>query len=375
MTGRVRQSQMMLVISAMTAAWLCVPANAHDIPIKPVLAVASVEPDRLVVDLTGDSVYWAAEVLEADPLPPTPWSETLVARAEKYVNAHLRLTVDGRPIAGRLTNAQFFQKPWEVESEGQVRFRVEYPPLPRGARVAGAADFFAEANADRKGEGETPLPNTDFLTRWRVAGHPDLNADLTSPSITFAFDADAARRGKFSRALAALSAGASAVAGETAGWVCIVAIALTLTAAPSAQEIVLLAAGYFLGGLRPNGSATIAYAAGAVAAINAGWNTRSRTTTAALCLTAAATRWSFDAWTWLPRAAPSALDRFFGAVGGLLVLTAALLILFLIAESDRRAQREQSRAHAGELSQRRVRLAATVLLIISAVGLGRGLRG
>src|SRR5471032_1059836 len=88
------------------------PAAAHDYPIKPVSIALRVEPDRIAADIDSDSIFWIEEV--SSSVPPHDWPADALAKAEAYVNAHLRLKADGRPLAGRLIAASYVQRPWEV---------------------------------------------------------------------------------------------------------------------------------------------------------------------------------------------------------------------------------------------------------------------
>src|SRR5579859_7982557 len=115
---------------------------AAEYPIEPVQAVLRVEPDRVLVDLDSDSIYWMEEVLENERLRARDWSAEERRRAEDYVNAHLRLKADGRPLRGRLVRAAYVQRPGEVNEQGRVRLRLAYPPVADGQTLSGQADFF-----------------------------------------------------------------------------------------------------------------------------------------------------------------------------------------------------------------------------------------
>ena len=57
--------------------------------------------------------------------PPRNWSAELRAKAEAYVNAHLRLTVDGRPWPGHLLDARYVQELGQVHEQGTLRLRLD----------------------------------------------------------------------------------------------------------------------------------------------------------------------------------------------------------------------------------------------------------
>ncbi|MDE2143011.1 MAG: hypothetical protein KGJ84_11440, partial [Elusimicrobia bacterium] len=248
-------------------------AAAHDYPIKPVEAVLRVEPDRVVADVDSDSIYWIEEVVGLHPMPPRAWPADALAKTEAYVNAHLRLTADGKPLAGTLIAASYVQRPWEVNEQGRFHLRMAYPPVASGAVLAGRMDFFEEFRRERLERKEPILPIQDFRGRLEVRGRVSHDFDLVPGAYDFSFPADDARAGAAGRFLESARAGAVAALNSVEGWAALAALALSLApGGPTRKRAAGLLAAAAVAAAPWPGAAPVGleWAAGAVAAAAAG---------------------------------------------------------------------------------------------------------
>lgn len=354
--------------------WAAV-ASAHDYPIRPVRALLRVEPGRTVVDLRTDSIFWIAEVIGAERLPAR-WPEEARRRVEGYVNAHLRLSADGKPWRGALEHASHRQRPWEAHEEGELRLRMLYPEAPRGAVIAGEADFFKEYRASYLAAGRAPPYADGYRTVLDVPGREAFRFELTPDAPAFSVPADAARRPSWKLALEGLRTGASAAAGAASAWPAVLALALALGPEQAGRRraaAAALALGAAASLARPVPPAA-AWAAGLAGAAAAGdWLGRGGWAAAALGGAALGAAWTAAARPWLPGApapAPALAAAWLGALAGGAALLAAA---FLACSVERRRAAEDSLSHAAELFARRRRLAATAILIVSGYGLALSL--
>ena len=149
--------------------------------------------------------------------------------------------------------------------------------------------------------------------------------------------------------------------------------------APSRNKIAALAVAITLGALTlPHSSWNwLPWFAGAAAALAAGrWfgagATFAAESTAALALGRA---WAFAARPWLPSAAPGSLEIGGAALGILAAATLVMALGLLALNTERRRLKAVSESRAGDLFERRRRLAATTLLIVSVFGLAQNLAG
>ncbi|MFI5363641.1 MAG: hypothetical protein ACHQ49_16880, partial [Elusimicrobiota bacterium] len=249
------------------------PAAAHDYPIKPVTVVLRVEPDRIAADIDGDSIYWIEEVLDLIPMLPRDWPEKARAKAQAYVNDHLRLNADGRRLTGRLIAGSYVQRPWEVNEQGRIHLRMEYPPASDAATLSGEADFFEDYRQERIEEKQPILPIQDFRTILTVPGRVSRRFELAPGAIAFSFPAADARRDAFARLVESVGVGATTVLNVIAGWPALAALALSLApGAPSSRRTGVLLAAALLGAAPWPGAAPdwLPWAAGACAALAAG---------------------------------------------------------------------------------------------------------
>ncbi|MDE2492229.1 MAG: hypothetical protein KGM24_15380, partial [Elusimicrobia bacterium] len=215
--------------AALLLALLAAPrAAADDYPIKPVEVVLHVAPDRVVADVTSDSIYWIEEVLGETSPPPSGWPAAARESAQNYANAHLRLFADGKPLTGRLIDASYVQRPWQVYEQGVIRLRLVYPAVPPGATISGRADFFGEYRAERLASREPLLPMMVFRTDLSVPGRRPHRFALTPESDSFSFPAADAEPGPLRRALAGLEAGVLTALETAGGWPALAALALSL---------------------------------------------------------------------------------------------------------------------------------------------------
>jgi hypothetical protein len=356
-------------------------ASAHDYPIFPVDVVLRVEPDRVVADVDSDSVYWIEEVVELHPMPPRGWTAETLARAEKYVNEHLRLNADGRALAGKLISAEYVQRPWQYNEQGRFRLRLAYPPVEDAAALSGEVDFFEDYRRERLENKEPLIPGKmDFRAFLSIPGKVTRRFELKPGTVSFSVPVADARRGAPARFLESAAAGASAIVDEIAGWPALIALALSLGPGTTARRRAALALGAAIAGTvlaRVAAPIRLEWTAGALAALAAGrWlgaAPAAGMNAAALALLDAA--WTGAARPGLPSAAPGAFERGAGAAGILLVVLALLSAGAWAVDAERRRLTTVSETRAGELFERRRRLAATVLLIVCGCGLFSGLTG
>jgi hypothetical protein len=350
-----------------------VPAFAHDYPIKPVSVVLRVEPDRVVADIDGDSVYWIEEVVGLHPMPPRDWPADALAKAEKYANEHLRLRADGHPLNGRLLSATYAQKPWEVNENGRVHLRLSYPPVADGVTVSGDADFFEDYRLERLEGHEPVLPFQDFRTLLTVPGRSPSSFELKPGATAFSVAAADARRAPAALAAESVTTGAAGALGAIEGWTALAALALSLAPGFASRRRLagLLAAGILGSALPLPGPLALLWAAGVVAALSAGrWLGEGATPwLEALAAVALARAWSAQALVRLPRAVPGPLERIPAAAGALVAASLAVALGVAAATAERRALAVHSQSRAADLFARRRRLAATALLLVSAFGL------
>jgi hypothetical protein len=350
------------------------PAAAHDYPIKPVELVLRVEPDRVAVDLDGDSIYWIEEVVGLHPMPPRDWPADALAKTERYADEHLRLFAGGKPLPGKLVSAAYVQRPWEVNEQGRFRLRLAYPPVADGETLTGSADFFEEYRQERLHNREPMLPFMTFRADLSVPGRVPRRFVLAPGSFDFSIPVADARRGAAARFLESVRAGAVEALNAIEGWAALAALALSLApGAPSRRRALLLLAAAALGAAPwPGGaSGALEWAAGALAAVAAGrWlGARATPWLEAAAAAALARAWSAAAVALLPRAAPGLFERGAAALGFLLAAAAALAAGLALATADRRAMDARSASRAQELFERRRRLAATALLLVCGYGL------
>ncbi|HXT00529.1 MAG TPA: hypothetical protein VN915_07625 [Elusimicrobiota bacterium] len=352
-------------------------ASAHDYPIKPVSIVLRVEPDRVAADIDSDSIYWIEEVLDLHPMLPSDWPASTRAKAEAYANAHLRLTAGGKRLTGRLTAASYLQRPWEVYEQGRIRLRLEYPPVADGETLSGEADFFEEYRQERLQERAPILPIQDFRAIVTVPGRTTRRFELKPGAIAFSVPVADARPGLARRLARSLALGASAVLTGAAGWPALAALALSLApGAPSRRRAILLAAAALAGAAAAGRPLPwlpwLAGACGAAAA--ARWLSRGPTLALEAAAAAAVARhWQSAVLPWLPGAAPEAAARGASALGVLAAASCAALLGLLAADAEARRLFLHSESRAGELFERRRRLAAVALIIVSAFGLAQNL--
>ncbi|MFI5351137.1 MAG: hypothetical protein ACHQ2Z_16455, partial [Elusimicrobiota bacterium] len=214
------------------------PAAAHTYPIKPVSVALRVEPDRVTADIDSDSIYWIEEVLELHPMPTRDWPADARAKAEAYVNAHLRLSADGRSLPGRLIAATYVQRPWEYNEQGRFHLRVQYPPVADAATLSGEADFFADYLQEQTEAKQPVLASQDYRTIVKVRGRGEHRFELKPGDVAFALPLADARSGAFARLVDSLKVGAGAVLDAAAGWPALAALALSLApGAPSRRRM------------------------------------------------------------------------------------------------------------------------------------------
>ncbi len=354
---------------------LSLPCRAHDYPIKPVHVVLRVEPDRVVADIRSDSIYWIEEVVGLHPMPPDRWPAEALADTQRYVNEHLRLSAGGKPLQGRLIEASYVQRPWQVNETGTFILRMTYPPVPDGSTLSGLADFFEDYRQERLGENAPILPTMIFKTDLHIPGRRSFDFQLSPEQTTFSAPADQARRTRVQRLAQSLRVGIETALGFTQAWTALAALALSLGPALPRRAWGLLAL-TLIAACFPVSADWLPWAAGLGAGLAAGrWlpDMVSPWLEAAACAALGAS-WSSAAMVWLPRAQPGLLERS-GGIAGELAAAAALITAGVAAvAAERRHLATLSESRAEELFARRRRLAATALLIVSGYGLAQAVR-
>jgi len=359
-------------------AWLlgaALSASAHDLyPIRPVRATLRVEPDRIAADLRSDSIIWIEEVAGLHPMPANDWPPETLAKVERYVNAHLRLAMDGKPLEGRLVEARYRQFPWEVNEEGTFFLRLVYPPAA-GAVITGSARFFEEYRKEVESElAGKPLPYKDeYRTIVTIPGRRSSTFTLTAEAPSFAAPVADARRTALAMTLESFSRGARAAFGAASGFPALLAIALCLgaaAAAPASAAIFLAAAaaGFAAAGFHAPPPWLI-WTATLAASLLVG--RRAAFAGAAAAAASLGFVWREAAAPLLPHAALAAPAAFAGAsAAGAALLAAALAGV----RAEHRNLSLISESRVDLLWARRARLAATALAMVGAYGLWQSAR-
>ena len=354
-------------------------ARAHDYPIKPVSVILRVEPGRIAADIDSDSIYWIEEVLDLHPMLPDGWPASTRAKAEAYANAHLRLAAGGRRLIGRLTAGSYVQRPWEIYEQGRIRLRLEYPPVADGETLTGEADFFEDYRQERLEEKAPILPIQDFRVILTVPGGASRRFELTPGASSFSIPVAQARSGTAGNLLSSLETGAALVLSAAACWPALAAIILSLApGAPSRRRTALLAAATLAGAAAAGRPLPwLPWLSGALAAAAAGrWLGAGPSAALEVAAAAALARhWESAALPWLPGAAPGATERAAAVAGILAVAALAAAAGLLAANVEARRLSAHSESRAADLFERRRRLAAVALLIVSAFGLVQNLAG
>lgn len=367
---------------ALLCAAAAVPAAAqesHLYPIAPVRATLRVEPGRMTADVVADSVYWIEEVLNVDPLPTGSWGPELTARAQAYLDARLRLSSGGVALPGRLVSARWSQGLGDVNEQGTLRFRLEYPE-PAGPDLSGAADFYEEyrrESLDASGRLPARLEGR-FKTVVRVPGRRPRVFELTPESSGFSMAAADARRTRAAMTLESLERGASAALTTGVAWPALLALALGLAGgAPSRRRLAACALAALAGAWVPAPApGWLPWGAGALAAAAAGsWLGGLPALAVELPALAALGRlWAVEAAPWLPTGSPGAPLRAAASLGSAAVAAAMLAAGWALVEAERRRLAEESESHADILFRRRRGLFATVVLLACGSGLWQAVR-
>lgn len=362
-------------------SWLicaALSASAHETyPIRPVRATLRVEPDRIIAELRADAIIWIEEVTGLSPMPPRDWPTATLAKVEAYTNAHFRLSVDGKPVEGKLVSARYRQFPWEVNEEGVFFLRLIYPAASAtGSSVSGSARFYEEYRKELEGEfGSRLIPFKEgYRTFVNIPGRRRLAFTLTPEAPSFAASIDEARRTGFAMAFESFLRAAQAVLGEAAGFPALLAIALCLGAKPQSRTTIVLllasASGGFEIGRLLNAPSWLIWAAalaGALA-VNRGRASGFLSHMVGACLGLA---WSGAAVPLLPHHALA----YPCAMAGTLAAGAALLsVVWFGVRAEHRRLATVSESRVDELFARRARLTATALAMVGAYGLWQSLR-
>ncbi len=350
-------------------------ASAHDIyPIRAVRATVLVEPDRVVVDLRADSIVWIEEVTGLHPMPPRDWPTATLAKVEAYANAHFRLAANGTALPGRLVEARYRQFPWEVNEEGTFFLRLVYPPAPEGTALSGSARFYEEYRKEL--EAEFPGQRLPFADGYRtfvdIPGRRRMSFTLTPDAPSFTVSIAEARRAAWAMAWESFKGGMEAALGTAAGLPALLAIALCFAAGRSRREIATIlfvcSAVGFAGG-RLWSAPWLPWVATLVTSLAAG--RRYASSAGAMAALFLGVTWAAVSRPMLPHSATAVPAALAGALfAGAIMLT----IIQAGVRAERRRLAELSESRVEELFARRVRLTATVLVMVGAYGLWQSLQ-
>ena len=358
----------------LTAVLFCAhPVYSHEVyPISPVAVDVKVEPDRIVADIEADSIYWIEEILSTNHLPPRNWPEPALRKAEDYLNSHLRLAVDHRPLPGRLQSADYIQRPWQVYEQGRVRFRMAYPPA-EGMTLGGESDFYSEYRRELIEEHVPLNPSQVFSVHLRVSGRTSRSFDLNANSPSFQMPVSESTRSSLQMAFESIRVGLATVFGTIEGWPMLMALALSLSPGrPSRRRLISAVAGGIFGAMIApmSGALPWSWIFGGLAALAAGrWFGQMPTVWMEPLSTAGvAVSWATESFTYLPHSHPGLAERAFSALGMLLAASAAIALMRFLINLQIQELLTHSQSRASELFDRRRRLAATILLIACAWG-------
>lgn len=362
----------------MRAAWLLpallltpLRALADDYPLAPVSVVLRAEPGRLIADVTSSSIYWIEEVVRVHPMPPRDWPPEAAAKAEAYVNEHLRLKVDGAPLKGRLIDGRFAQLPWEVHEQGVFRLRLAYDGFGADGALNGEADFFSDYIEELKTEDPGLYAEKKSLVKTNlvISGRENLQFVLTPDSPSFSVPVSSVRRGKMSRALESVKLGFLSAFTTSSAWPALAALILALGAiSPNVKNVAPVAV-ILLASALP-APAWLPWASGIVAAVSAGsWAGPISPVLNAVASAGLGAVWLNAARPLLPREAPGPMELFSATFGISIAVIILLGVSFSALAFERRRLRTESESHADTLFFRRCRLAATVLLVLCGGGL------
>ncbi|MEK7382703.1 MAG: hypothetical protein AAB262_05385, partial [Elusimicrobiota bacterium] len=276
------------------------------------------------------------------------------------VNAHLRLNANGVRLTGRLANAAFVQRPWQVNEQGRVLMRLIYPPVRPEAVISWQADFFEDYRQE-------------MLAFLKGRPLPDAQNYRTLISET--------RPGRIKRVFIAFAVGAKGLLGAAETWPALAALALALAPAAPARRrtiggLLALAAGLTAAVRHPSSAPdAAAWAAGLLAATAAGGWLGAVVNDLLAAAALAALGWVWGAWTfpWLPAATPGAGLCAAAAVGTMTAAAALLAAGWGAARAERNRLKTISEMHAARLFERRRRLAATALLLVCGYGLSQNI--
>lgn len=359
-------------------------ASAHEgYPIPPARAVLRVEPDRAVLDLRVDSIYFIEEVVGLHPMPPRDWPADALAKTEAYVNAHLKLEAGGKVLHGKLSAARYRQLPWEVTEEGTFFLRLEYPLF---ADASGDLVVTSRLYEEYRKEMEAEYPGGapykgDYRLLLEAPGRGKFELEL-APGVPARLPLDRARRGRAAMNLEALLAGFAAAFAVAAAFPALLGLGLWAAGTEGgvpADHLIALAACVILGAdtaivtALPWASRTVwagLLLSSAAAAFSRRGVGRDASALAFFCLGAA---WGAEAAPVLPHAGrlASLAAAAGSAAGGLLLFEAARRLGLY----ERAQARLISESRAGELFAARARLAASALALIGGYGLWLNLHG
>jgi len=175
------------------------PVGAHVLPVHSVRAQLRGAGEALHLHLDTNAIYWQEEVLGAEP-PLEDWSQDLLDKAKAYIDSHLKLALDGKPLEGRLVEARYAHEPWQDWKSGRIHFRLSFPLPSQEGKLSGEMRFFFEEKAHEAGAAgrellrvakEKDFPR-EFWTELEIRGKGSRVLKLTPESPGFSFPVEAA---------------------------------------------------------------------------------------------------------------------------------------------------------------------------------------
>jgi len=106
---------------------VCSPSWAHYVPVYPASVELKVYPQWIRAVIKTNPDYWKEEILEIYKLPVRNWPSNIREKAEKYLNDHFVLSLDGTPLPAQWRELRVVENPWEVNSGGHLQFEAVYP--------------------------------------------------------------------------------------------------------------------------------------------------------------------------------------------------------------------------------------------------------
>lgn len=149
--------------------WVPALAAAHTVAVAPVRVRLKADAGALRATVQTNALGWAELTGMDIPAGGAPWPDALRQAYLNYMQAHLPLFIDGKPLAGRVLGGRLAQPLWKSEGETELIIDVVYD-FPPGQVFSGRANFFREEweHMEGAGHGAARGVRRDFgtLLRW-----------------------------------------------------------------------------------------------------------------------------------------------------------------------------------------------------------------